>query len=150
MLSALVFGIGNSLRRDDGFGWAVVEALTARPGVETLTCVQLTPEYTDLVRNARRVLFVDLDQRLAPGVSRFSFVRAVQARPGALVHHLEPAELLGLTQAYFGAAPTRAWLAGVGGLDLELGEGLSDVVEPAVERVAAQIERALSHWNRSD
>ncbi len=150
MLSALVFGIGNSLRRDDGFGWAVVDALAPRPGIETLQCIQLTPEYTDLVRAARRVLFVDLDQRLAPGVSRFSFVRAVQARPGALVHHLEPAELLGLTQTYFGAAPARAWLVGVGGQDLELGEGLSDVVAPSVERVVNQIERALSFWSRVD
>lgn len=150
MLSALVFGIGNSLRRDDGFGWAVVDALTPRPGVETLTCIQLTPEYTDLVREARRVLFVDLDQRLAPGVSRFSFVRAVQARPGALVHHLEPAELLGLTQTYFSVAPSRAWLVGMGGHDLELGEGLSDIVAPRVAGVVAQIERALSFWCGAD
>lgn len=150
MWSALVFGIGNSLRRDDGFGWSVVEALRPRSGIETLTCIQLTPEYTDLVREARRVLFVDLDQRLAPGVSRFSFVRAVQARPGALVHHLEPAELLGLTRTYFGAAPTRAWLVGVGGQDLALGEGLSDVVAPAVARVVDQIERALTVWSLSD
>jgi hydrogenase maturation protease len=150
MLSALIFGIGNSLRRDDGFGWRVVEALAPSDGVETVTCIQLTPEYTDLVRLSRRVLFVDLDQRLTPGVSRFVFVRPVQARPGALVHHLEPAELLGLTRTFFGVVPGAAWLAGAGGQDLELGEGLSAAVEPAVARVVGQIQRALARWIQLD
>ncbi len=150
MLSAVVLGIGNPLRGDDGFGWQVVDRLTARAGVELATCVQLTPELTDLVRQTRRVVFVDIDQRLAPGASRFRFLRPVDARPGAIGHHLGPAELLGFTRAYFGTTPERAWLAGTGGLNLEVGETLTDVVAAQVARVGLRLERALSYWIARD
>jgi hydrogenase maturation protease len=150
MLNAVIIGIGNPLRGDDAFGWRVLERLPERPGVEFLTCIQLTPELTDLARQAQRVVFVDLDQRLAPGVSRFLFLRPVVARPGAIGHHLDPAELLGLTRAYFGVAPMRAWLAGAGGAQLELGQAMSSMMAPAVERVAAQVERALAFWLRRE
>jgi hypothetical protein len=45
----LVIGYGNSLRRDDGVGPRVAEAVEALqlPGVRTLTCQLLTPEFAD-------------------------------------------------------------------------------------------------------
>lgn len=150
MLSAVVFGIGNPLRADDAFGWRVADGLVTYPGIEIVSCIQLTPEHTDLVRQTRRVLFVDIDQRLAPGASRFLFIRPVDARPGALGHHLGPAELLGFSRLYFGGTPPVAWLAGVGGQDLELGERLSAEVAPAVTRVTGQINRVLEHWVNRD
>lgn len=150
MLSAVVFGIGNPLRGDDAFGWRVADGLVAHPGVEVVACIQLMPEHTDVIRQARRVVFVDIDQRLAPGASRFLFIRPVTARPGALGHHLGPAELLGFTRLYFGGASPVAWLAGVGGQELELGQRLSAEVAPAVTRVTAQLNRALEHWITQD
>ncbi|MBL8097180.1 MAG: hydrogenase maturation protease [Anaerolineales bacterium] len=138
------------MRGDDGLGWQVVDRLAARPGVEAVTCIQLVPEHTDLVRQARRVLFVDIDQRLAPGVSRFVFVRPVESRPGAIGHQLGPAELLGFTRLYFGTAPSAAWLSGTGGLDLDVGERLTDLVAAAVPGITAQIERMLTYWAQCD
>src|ERR1017187_9377874 len=57
----LVVGYGNSLRRDDGVGLRVAEAIEALqlPGVRTLTCQLLTPEYADPMARVRRVIFVD-------------------------------------------------------------------------------------------
>ena len=45
----LVIGYGNSLRRDDGVGPRVAEAIEELnlPGVRTLVCQLLTPEFAD-------------------------------------------------------------------------------------------------------
>ena len=46
VIELLVIGYGNTLRRDDGVGPKVVEALATEnlPGVQPLVCPQLTPE----------------------------------------------------------------------------------------------------------
>ncbi len=57
----LVIGYGNTLRGDDGVGPRVVEAIEKLnlPGVRTLVCQQLSPEYADPVSRAHTVVFVD-------------------------------------------------------------------------------------------
>src|ERR1035441_6445297 len=57
----LVIGYGNTLRGDDGVGPRVAEAIEKLnlPGVRTLVCQQLSPEYADPVSRARTVVFVD-------------------------------------------------------------------------------------------
>ena len=59
----LVIGYGNSLRRDDGVGPRVAEAIEELqlPGVRTLVCQLLTPEFADPIARARRVIFVDAE-----------------------------------------------------------------------------------------
>ena len=61
---ALVIGIGNPLRGDDGVGWALVEDLEASlpdpgPCLELRVVHQLTPELAVELAEAQRVLFID-------------------------------------------------------------------------------------------
>ena len=57
----LIIGYGNTLRRDDGVGPRVAEAVGKMnlPGVRTLICQQLSPEHADPVSQADIVIFVD-------------------------------------------------------------------------------------------
>src|SRR5690242_16044076 len=57
----LIIGYGNTLRRDDGVGPRVAEAVEsmALPGVRALPCPMLTPELADPIARAQRVIFVD-------------------------------------------------------------------------------------------
>ncbi|HEY9173382.1 MAG TPA: hydrogenase maturation protease, partial [Verrucomicrobiae bacterium] len=53
----LVIGYGNTLRRDDGIGPKVAEAVAELnlPGVRSLACPQLTPELAEPIAHAKRV-----------------------------------------------------------------------------------------------
>ena len=59
--SLLVIGYGNTLRRDDGVGPKLADAVAALglTGVRTLACALLTPELAEAVSQAQRVIFVD-------------------------------------------------------------------------------------------
>ena len=104
----LVIGYGNTLRRDDGVGPGVAEAVAALglPGVQTLACALLTPELAEPVARAGMVVFVDAAvdaprevqlRRLEPADSaRFSPCRRSPdaARPGARRFRPRPAGLV--------------------------------------------------------
>src|ERR1035441_4735156 len=105
----LVIGYGNTLRRDDGVGPKVADAVDALtlPGVHALACPLLTPELADPVSPARVPIFVE-----AAGEAP----RAVQMRNPApadtsqiMAHSASPATLLALARDVFGHAP-EAWL----------------------------------------
>ncbi|MGB8380063.1 MAG: hypothetical protein WCG47_02240 [Dermatophilaceae bacterium] len=60
--SALIYGIGNVGRQDDGLGWAFVDRIEQqpdRPRAQLVRGYQLALEDADLVSRASRVLFVD-------------------------------------------------------------------------------------------
>lgn len=60
--SALIYGIGNVGRQDDGLGWAVVDWLEAEslyPQAEMQRHYQLHLEDADLISRKKRVLFID-------------------------------------------------------------------------------------------
>jgi Ni,Fe-hydrogenase maturation factor len=66
----LVIGYGNTLRRDDGVGVRVAEAVAADPRfahVRVLAVHQLTPELALDIGSASLVIFVDADVRGLPG-----------------------------------------------------------------------------------
>ena len=75
----LIIGYGNTLRRDDGVGPKVAEAVAALalPGVRALAYPLLTPELAEAVSQARVVIFVDA---------------AVDAPRGVQLRKLAPAE----------------------------------------------------------
>ena len=106
----LVIGYGNTLRGDDGVGPRVAEAIEKLnlPGVRTLLCQQLSPEYADPVSQAHTVVFVDAAvdaprevqlRRLAPGESS-----------QLMAHAADPRTLLALARDVFGHAPQAWWL----------------------------------------
>ena len=106
----LVIGYGNPLRRDDGVGPRVAEAVEELqlPGVRTLATHQLSPEHADPVARARRVIFVDA------AVDRTDGVHLRKLEPGEtsqlMTHSADPRTLLALARDVFGRVPEAWWL----------------------------------------
>ena len=137
---ALVIGIGNPLRSDDGVGWRVVEALLAHAParIDGKTVHQLTPELAEALQGIERVAFIDAAVDEEPGRIGSRRVVAERARLRGS-HGLAPDELLGLAE-WLGIQPIpEARLFTIGAQSLEHGSRLSEIVEEAVERVEARV-----------
>ncbi|MBS3936356.1 MAG: hydrogenase maturation protease [Sulfuritalea sp.] len=66
--AALIYGIGNAGREDDGLGWAAIDWLEAEslcPQAELQRHYQLHLEDADLISGKDRVLFIDATQDAA-------------------------------------------------------------------------------------
>jgi hydrogenase maturation protease len=136
----LVIGYGNTLRRDDGVGPKVAEAVAALnlPEVHTLACPLLTPELAEPVSQARTVVFVD---------AAVDAPRTVQMRPLApaassqvMAHAASPATLLALARDVFGHAPD-AWLLTIPVRELGVGEELSPLAQTGLKIALREIEK---------
>src|ERR1035441_7458473 len=105
----LVIGYGNTLRRDDGVGPRVADAIAALalPGVHALACPLLTPELADPVSRARVAIFVDAAVDAPRGGGRRKAGPADTSQ--IMAHAASPATLLALARDVFGHAP-EAWL----------------------------------------
>ena len=134
----LVIGYGNTLRGDDGVGPRVAEAIEKLklPGVRTLVCQQLSPEYADPVSRAHTVVFVD---------AAVDAPREVQFRklePGEssqlMAHAADPRTMLALARDVFGHAP-RAWWLTIPAVKLDFSETLTPEAQrgfvEAVEKI---------------
>jgi hydrogenase maturation protease len=120
----LVIGYGNTLRRDDGVGPKVAEAVAALglPGVRTLACALLTPELAEAVSRARRVIFVDAAVDAPQEVQMRKLAPAASSQ--IMAHAASPATLLALARDVFGHAPEAWWLT-IPITDLGIGEEFS-------------------------
>ena len=136
----LVIGYGNTLRRDDGVGPKVVEAVAALnlPGVRTLACPLLTPELAETLSQARLVIFVD---------AAVDAPREVQLRKLApadssqiMAHAASPATMLALARDVFGHAPEAWWLT-IPVENIGIGEELSAFTRRGLETALEEIER---------
>jgi hydrogenase maturation protease len=136
----LVIGYGNTLRRDDGVGPRVAEAVAARnlPGVSTLACHQLTPELADPISRAQTVVFVDAAAHATPPpkLARLTPADAVQL----MAHASSPEYLLALARVLFGHAPT-AWMLALPAEDFAFGEELSAQAQSGMAQALAEIVR---------
>ena len=134
---SLVIGIGNPLRSDDGVGWQLAEELGG------LAVHQLTPELAAELAMVERVLFVDAWQLpLGPGRTQ-PWLRVVApgaGGPGSR-HRLEPADLLALAAALYGAQPVAHELL-LPARDFAHGTGLS----PGLRRQLPRARRLLRQW----
>lgn len=146
MAKILVIGYGNPLRSDDSFGLRAVEQLKhdiTGQEVELVECQQLTPELAERIAKAELALFVDAD---TDGVSGTMHCRRIQPKrdqsSDAIVHHLDPAGLLGLTQALYKKAP-EAMLLTVTGECFGFGRQLSSEVAKALPGVVHHIEEII-------
>ena len=132
---ALVIGIGNRLRSDDGAGIrlaeAIAEAIDAQPtGMEVVLCDQLTPELAERISQASAVLFVDAQMGegseatgCSPGAAQLQLLEAsTSGNPGG--HALTPAGLLALSAALYGSCPP-AWQLLIPGEHWQVGDQLS-------------------------
>jgi len=146
---ALILGIGNPLRGDDGLGWVVAEQL-AQAG--DLACSvqmvhQLTPELAEHMAAAALVVMIDATREGEPGDVRLRPLSSSVQQLGAVgTHHTTPEELVGLTRAVYGHCPPVVVIT-MTGADFCLGEHLSPVVERKIVLVCAVVRQlaASSH-----
>ena len=156
---ALVVGLGNLSRRDDGLGFFAVNAVRARLGRAPLDeyddgmndlghetdfalVPQLSPELAEAAAQCDRLVLVDARVVGDEGVTVEEI--GVQSAPSArlLSHEMHAAEFLALIGALYGSRPS-VFVVSVKGHDYDFGLGLSEEVEAllpsVVERVLALI-----------
>jgi len=147
-----VIGVGNPWRRDDAAGLAVARRLQGTlPGAAVVEREGEPAGLIDAWEGTDRLWLVDAVSSLAaPGtVHRIDI--ATEALPPDLfqasTHHLGLADAVELARA-LGRLPGHAVFYGIEGASFDVGEGLSEDVEQAVERVAQaigeEVERCTS------
>ncbi len=155
MTRTLVIGFGNAFRRDDGVGYAVLNALRDRLGrppldadddgydelghpVDTLLLHQLVPELAANLADYGLVVFVDAHMGTIPDPIRQEELTACY-KAATVSHQVHPCTLLAMAQELYGHSP-RGVLLSIRGYDFEFGEGLSPatqaLVPEAVDRLA--------------
>jgi hydrogenase maturation protease len=134
----LVIGYGNTLRRDDGVGPRVADAVEELhlAGVQTIACPQLTPELADPLSRTWAAVFVDV----AADPSEAVRMRRLDASGSSqiLAHASDPQTLLALSRDVFGRAPD-AWMLTVPAEDLAFGEELSPTARRGVSRAVKAV-----------
>ena len=145
----LVIGYGNSLRRDDGVGPRVAEAIEKLnlPGVRTLVCQLLTPEFADPIARARRVIFVDA------AVDKTDGVHFRHLEPGEtsqlMAHAADPRTMLALARDVFGRAPEAWWLT-IPAKKLDFGETFSPEAEAGFHEALRRIQSLAGQFCLAD
>ena len=136
----LIIGYGNTLRRDDGVGPGVAEAVAglALPGVRTLACPLLTPELAEAVSQAHVVIFVDAAVDAPREVQLRTLAPAESSQ--VMAHAASPATLLALARDVFGHAPEAWWLT-IPVEDLGIGEELSPLARRGFEIAVREVKK---------
>lgn len=141
--------VGNMLRRDDGFGYAVAQRLGPLPeGVELLESgiggMMLVQE---LMAGCGGLIIVDAVDRGAPPGTLF-LIEPEIAEPAGVqdIHLANPDRVLAMAQG-LGCLPERLLLVGCQQGDLEeLGEALTGPVAAAVPAAVRRIHAVLGDW----
>jgi hydrogenase maturation protease len=146
----LVAGVGNVLRRDDGFGPAVVARLDGLPdGVEVIeTGIGGIALLQELIAGCDGLVLVDAVDRGAPPGTVVVIEPEVRedARHVPDVHLANPQRVLDMAGA-LGVLPERVVIVGCQPADVdELQEGLSPEVEQAVEVATARVRETVCAW----
>lgn len=150
--NCLVLACGNTLRSDDGVGPRLAEWAAYRfrddSNVRVLARQQWTPDLAKDIADAESVLFIDSSAestagrvRLTPVELHLNHRSAAATYPST--HHIDPAELLGLTHLLYGSMSAHAMLLTIGAGSTELGETFSDPVEAALPRARGILEKAV-------
>jgi hydrogenase maturation protease len=145
----LVAGVGNVLRGDDGFGPAVIERLGELPvGVESVeTGIGGVALLQELLAGCDGFVLVDaVDRDAVPGTLFELRPEVGEAVHVADVHLANPDRVLSIAKT-MGVLPGRVRIVGCQPAQVdELGQGLSEVVESAVEQAAAIVRRIVDAW----
>ena len=161
MARTLVVGFGNVFRRDDGVGFAVLNALRERLGrsplavdedgyddlgheLDTLFLHQLVPELAEVIAGYDRVVFVDAHVGTIPDLIREEAVVA-HYEPATVPHQLLPCTVLAMAQDLYASHPGGVLLS-IRGHDFDFGEELSPqtsaLVNESVDRILAFVAEA--------
>jgi hydrogenase maturation protease len=148
----MVVGYGNSLRSDDGVGPAVAARLAGDPrlaGVIIRSEHQLTPELAADASQASLLVLVDAGTDEAPGEVSVRRLEPSPVEGGTTwTHHLDPSALVGLARELWGSAPP-VIVVSIGPASLEVGEGLTEIVAPAVTRAADLVATVVEEHRRA-
>lgn len=145
----LVIGVGNAMRRDDGAGLAVAEAVrAARPEVPVLTTGGDGAALLEVWAEAGRVVVIDAARSGRPPGTVYRFDAAASALPrvmsSASTHVFGLADAVELARA-LGSLPAGLIVFAVEGADFAAGEGLSPQLRAAVpglvDLVCAELDR---------
>ncbi|HNB53425.1 MAG TPA: hydrogenase maturation protease [Anaerolineales bacterium] len=144
-MKSLIIGYGNPYRRDDGFGWRVIETLKTEPVLDTefIETLQLMPEMAEDISHVSKVVFVDASVEGIPGEVHVEKLHVEHRPPLNYTHYVAPQELLMMAELLYGHKP-EACLITVTGQDFDLGEGLTAGVEQAVPEVVEVIRGVIA------
>ena len=146
----LVIGYGNILRDDDGVGWAAARRLARRLPrrlASVLMVHQLLPELAEPISRATRAIFIDADERLAPGQVRQKTVQPPDRADETIGHHQSPGGLLRLARDLYGRAP-EALLFSIGAADFDFRPTLSTQVRRALPGLLQSVADAVRDVER--
>jgi hydrogenase maturation protease len=141
----LVIGYGNVLRGDDGVGWAAARRLARRLPrrlASVLMVHQLLPELAEPISRATRAIFIDADERLAPGQVCQKNVQPPDRADETIGHHQGPGGLLRLARDLYGRAP-EAMVFSIGATDFDFRPTLSTKVRRALPGLLRSVEDAV-------
>jgi len=145
----IVACVGNPLRRDDGFGYAVATLLNEVPaGVEVLeTGIGGIALLQELMRGCDGLILVDAVEREATPGTLFVIEPSIGQPNGVPDMHLaNPDQVLAMAKV-MECLPARVLLVGCQPLDGDgLGEGLTPVVAHAVPVAVERIQEILRNW----
>jgi len=144
MSRILVIGIGNPLRGDDGLGRHAAEKLTERLResiFEVVACHQLMPELAERVAQAKMVIFLDACMGTKAGALKLTRIASTgKGQPSSFSHELQPAELLAIAEALYGARP-RGVVLSMTGESFGYSTELSAPVQRALPRLLRRAEQ---------
>jgi hydrogenase maturation protease len=142
---ALIIGIGNPLRGDDGLGWAVAEELS-RDGdtsCDIHMVHQLTPELAERMARVRLVVMIDASHEGEPGELRIRPLSPSAELSAVGTHYTTPEELAALTTIVYGHCPPIVVIT-VTGANFSIGEHLSSIVAPKIPLVSAAVRQTCT------
>ena len=140
----LIIGYGSTLRRDDGVGFMVAEALMdLAPDGNIIARHQLTPDLADEVSRADEVVFIDASADTPAGEIQSCPVTPKGENWGAFVHEMSPEVLMDCVKDVYGKTPP-ARLIKIGGEDFGIGEGLTPPVAAAMQAVVQELRGMLA------
>lgn len=144
MSEPVFIGVGNRFRRDDGAGPEVADRLAAA-GLQAIEHAGDGAALLDILSAHREATVIDATRSgKSPGT--IVWIDAVhEALPQDVFNR--STHLFGLAEAVetlrsLGGLPERLVIAGIEGADFEMGQGLSEPVARAVEKVVEQIASA--------
>ena len=147
----IVACVGNVLRRDDGFGYAVAARLGDMPaGTEVLeTGIGGIPLLQELMRGCDGLILVDAVERdAAPGTVFLIEPHVGDASTVPDMHLANPDQVLALAKG-LDCLPARVLLVGCQPEDADgLGEYLSPSVERAVAVAAERVRETVRGWSQ--
>ena len=139
---AVVIGIGNTFRRDDGIGPAVAADIAGRelPGIRVLSCPAEPTAILDAWQGATRAVLIDAAVGDRPGRVRRSGVDELAESRPVSSHDLDLRQTFELGRA-LGRVPSSITVVSVDVADTGHGEGLTPAVAAALpEAVRAVLD----------